>query len=62
MIQLLEWGGGSSPVETEPPQIVVLLLLLLFRTGAFNNAFMSTSSEAKLCNASPRRLTAVIEG
>ena len=24
-----EWGGGSSPVETEPPQIVLLLLLLL---------------------------------
>ena len=24
-----EWGGGSSPVKTEPPQIV---LLLLFRT------------------------------
>ena len=27
-----EWGGGSSPVKTEPPQIV--LLLLLFRTRA----------------------------
>ena len=25
-----EWGGGSSPLKTEPPQIV--LLLLLFRT------------------------------
>ena len=25
-----EWGGGSSPVKTEPPQIV--LLLLLFRS------------------------------
>ena len=25
-----EWGGGSSPVETEPAQIV--LLLLLFQT------------------------------
>ena len=24
-----EWGGGSSPVETEPPKIVLLLLLLL---------------------------------
>ena len=24
-----EWGGGSSPVKTEPPQIVLLLLLLL---------------------------------
>ena len=22
-----EWGGGSSPVKTEPPQIVLLLLL-----------------------------------
>ena len=27
-----EWGGGSSPVKTEPPQIV--LLLLLFQTRA----------------------------
>ena len=27
------WGGGSSPVKTEPPQIVLLLLfLLLFQT------------------------------
>ena len=24
-----EWGGGSSPVKTEPPQIALLLLLLL---------------------------------
>ena len=24
-----EWGGGSSPVKTEPHQIVLLLLLLL---------------------------------
>ena len=24
-----EWGGGSSPVKTEPPQIVLSLLLLL---------------------------------
>ena len=24
-----EWGGGSSPVKTEPLQIVLLLLLLL---------------------------------
>ena len=24
-----EWGGGSSPVKTEPPQIVLLLFLLL---------------------------------
>ena len=23
MIQLREWGGGSSPVKTEPLQIVV---------------------------------------
>ena len=23
-----EWGGGSSPVKTEPHQIVLLLLLL----------------------------------
>ena len=22
-----EWGGGSSPVKSEPPQIVLLLLL-----------------------------------
>ena len=27
-----EWGGGSSPVKTEPPQIVLLLLLLLLLT------------------------------
>ena len=28
-----EWGGGSSPVKTEPHQIVLLLLLLwLFQT------------------------------
>ena len=27
-----EWGGGSSPVKTEPPQIVLLMLLLLFGT------------------------------
>ena len=25
------WGGGSSPVKTEPPQFVLLLLLLLWR-------------------------------
>ena len=25
-----EWGGSSSPVQTEPPQIVLLLLLLSF--------------------------------
>ena len=24
-----EWGGGSSPVKTEPPQIVLLLLLFV---------------------------------
>ena len=24
-----EWGGGSSPVKTEPPQIVLLLLSCL---------------------------------
>ena len=29
MLQLPEWGGGSSPVVTEPPQIVLLWLLLL---------------------------------
>ena len=23
-----EWGGGSSPVKTEPPQIVMLLLVV----------------------------------
>ena len=30
-----EWGGGSSPVKTEPPQIV--LLLLLFWTRSFTS-------------------------
>ena len=25
-----EWGGGSSPVKTEPPQIVLLFLLFFF--------------------------------
>ena len=29
MIQLPEWGGGSSPVKTEPPQIVLLLFRLV---------------------------------
>ena len=34
-----EWGGGSSPVKTEPPQIV--LLLLLFWTRSFRrNAYV----------------------
>ena len=28
-----EWGGGSSPVKTEPHQIVLLLLLLLLFCG-----------------------------
>ena len=28
-----EWGGGSSPVKTEPHQIVLLLLLLLLLNG-----------------------------
>ena len=26
-----EWGGGSSPVKTEPPQVVLLLLLFWTR-------------------------------
>ena len=38
-----EWKG-SSPVKTEPLQI----LLLLFSDTAFNNAFISTSSEHEL--------------
>ena len=42
-----EWGGGSSPVKTEPPQIVLLLLLLFL--ASFNNALMSTSLEHELC-------------
>ena len=29
MLQLPEWGGGSSPVKTEPLQIVLLLLLVV---------------------------------
>ena len=36
-----EWGGGSSPVKTEPPQIV-LLLLLLFRS-VHSSVCMSTT-------------------
>ena len=53
-----EWGGGSSPVKTEPHQIVLLLLLLLvcavavvalvvacLRRGHSDKVFMSTSSE-----------------
>ena len=28
-----EWGGGSSPVKTEPPQIVLLLLLCVDVVG-----------------------------
>ena len=28
-----EWGGGSSPVKTEPLQIVILLLLLLLSSS-----------------------------
>ena len=40
-----EWGGGSSPVKTEPPQIV--LLLLLFRS-VLNEVSMATTSENEL--------------
>ena len=39
-----EWGGGSSPVKTEPPQILLLLLLsslLLFGTH-LDDGCMST--------------------
>ena len=34
-----EWGGGSSPVKTEPPQIVLLLLFL----SVHSSACMSTA-------------------
>ena len=40
-----EWGGGSSPVKTEPPQIVLLLLLFWTRTFRQNvcvNAIFQT--------------------
>ena len=37
-----EWGGGSSPVKTEPHQIVLLLLLLLF-LSVHSSACMSTA-------------------
>ena len=33
-----EWGGGSSPVKTEPLQIVLLLLLLLVFLFVVNGA------------------------
>ena len=36
-----EWGGGSSPVKTEPPQIVLLLLLLFL--SVHSSACMSTA-------------------
>ena len=42
-----EWGGGSSPVKTEPPQIVLLLLLLLTRPS--ERECMSTTPENELC-------------
>ena len=33
MINSPEWGGGSSPVKTEPLQIVLLLLLFVSVAG-----------------------------
>ena len=38
-----EWGGGSSPVKTEPPQIVLLLLLFWTRTEASRNVYVNTA-------------------
>ena len=40
-----EWGGGSSPVKTEPPQIVLLWLLLLWLLLWL----FETRSEARQC-------------
>ena len=49
-----EWGGGSSPVKTEPPQIVLLLLLLLFSTRSFRKDVICRQDlRMKLCR-SPR--------
>ena len=38
-----KWGGGSSPVKTEPLQIVLLLLLLFWTHVHGVSMFMSTS-------------------
>ena len=40
-----EWGGGSSPVKTEPLQIVVVVVIVVVFDATFNNAFISTTSE-----------------
>ena len=55
-----EWGGGSSPVKTEPPQIV--LLLLLFRSLSLTVCMSTTASvNYAPCNAShPLRLIELI--
>ena len=41
MLQLPEWGGGSSPVKTVPPQIVLLLLLDGLTLAFFFRSFSS---------------------
>ena len=54
-----EWGGGSSPVKTEPPQIVLLLLFLrrLKRGGAYvNKSCANWHGEPSMAkNSSPSR-------
>ena len=53
-----EWGGGSSPVGSEPPQIVFLLLLLLlpllFVSGYRSEECMSTTCHEAI-GRSPRQ-------
>ena len=49
-----EWGGGFSPVKTEPPQIV--LLLLLFQMRAFNIKCMVTMTEPHCATLVPSHL------
>ena len=39
-----EWGGGSSPVKTEPHQIVLLLLLLFWTRAEARRMCMSTDA------------------
>ena len=46
-----EWGGGSSPVKTEPPQIV---LLLLFLTQVNEDAMCLSTQRYGLMGMSPR--------
>ena len=49
-----EWGGGSSPVKTEPPQIVLLLLLSCI---CLHNSTCSSDVQLKTGAESPRSQT-----